>query len=119
MTVFSASNYYGPNSNLGAFIQISSKRVIGTPKAETRISIAEPVECEIDDLPTAQAPGMGSMDAASCSNISAPIIYTRIRKQPNKEENKQKQIVETNLVPRVVTFRAGRSKKPQTAFEKR
>ncbi|KAM7536140.1 hypothetical protein Aperf_G00000094997 [Anoplocephala perfoliata] len=111
LTVFSASNYYGPDSNLGAFIQISSKRIVGTPKAETRISIVEPVECEIDEL--------NNIDATSFSNVPAPIIYTRIRQQPKNEETRRKQIVETHLVPRVVTFRAGRPKKLQTPFERR
>nr|CDS28269.1 serine:threonine protein phosphatase with [Hymenolepis microstoma] len=118
LTVFSASNYYGPDSNLGAFIQIFSKREVGTPKSETKISILGPVECEITDLSTAQAPGMDSRDTISSSN-SASVVYTRVIKQLNTSANNQKQVIETRLIPRLVTFRAGRSRKLQTALEKR
>lgn len=76
------------------------------------------MECEITDLPTAQAPGMDSRDAIS-SNYSAPVVYTRVIKRQNSNENKQKQVVETRLIPRLVTFRAGKSKKLQTVLEKR
>lgn len=122
--MFSASNYYGMDSNLGAFIQLSSRRVVGTARAETRISIMEPVKCELNDLPTVQAPAMGdeSPIIAASTNISARITYTRVMTPPENEEeteSRHRQIVETLLMPRLVTFRAGRSNKQKSLLRNR
>ncbi|VDO02697.1 unnamed protein product [Rodentolepis nana] len=40
-------------------------------------------------------------------------------KSLNTSTNSQKQVIETRLIPRLVTFRTGRSRKLQTALEKR
>ena len=42
-----------------------------------------------------------------------------MKKSENEETKKQKQVVETLLVPRLVTFRAGNPKREQTPFARR
>uniref|UniRef100_A0A5K3EGX3 Serine/threonine-protein phosphatase with EF-hands n=1 Tax=Mesocestoides corti TaxID=53468 RepID=A0A5K3EGX3_MESCO len=117
LTVFSASDYYGPNSNLGAFVQLSSQRVVSAAQVEAKISIAEPAEETIRDLPPFQQQGK-----VRTAYDTSSIIFTRIIKQADNREDSgtgQKHITETLIIPRVVTFRAGNLRQFQTNLSRK
>ncbi|VDL87233.1 unnamed protein product [Schistocephalus solidus] len=90
LTVFSASNYYGQNTNMGAFIQLVSRRfydVTAETKApEHRITILAPVE--VTAFPQDNSREIRNSNCDGLSDVNSATLSSRLLTRPASDASK-------------------------------
>ncbi|VDK84703.1 unnamed protein product [Dibothriocephalus latus] len=121
LTIFSASNYYGQNTNMGAFIQLVSQRFYEfTPENKTpehRTTILTPVEATALTEHTAKGPKPKSDDRStsfSSQLLTSPPsdaskLFTRSTRRRKAKGNGTDRNIELVIQPKVVKFKTGKS----------
>ncbi|BHF71961.1 hypothetical protein SprV_0401502300 [Sparganum proliferum] len=126
LTIFSASNYYGQNSNMGAFLHLTSRRFYEvTPAAkspERKVTILAPVEATAlpDDTAGGRRPNCSDLQEtaytpSACStqllarpSSDASKIYTCSSRRRKIKGDGTDRNIELVIQPKAVKFKCGK-----------